>query len=274
MTKNTGDQTKQAVDSNTLISQYPDHPVLINRIEMAKGFHDASHSHDWHQVLYPSSGLLKTRTDSHHFYIPHHRALFIPAGVSHASDVIREATFIGLYLNPSQINALPKVSQPIEVSPFFRALILKLVQAVDPDQPITQPLLNLLAVFADELRAKKDSALELPMPADRRLQPIVNALIEQPDSQKTLQTWAEETGATERTLSRLFKKEIHLTFPQWRQRLRLMSSLSLLEKGDSVQNVAHQIGYQSVSAFIEAFRLAFKQTPQQFKTESRQQAAY
>ncbi|MEI8593039.1 helix-turn-helix domain-containing protein [Photobacterium sp. Hal280] len=105
------------------------------------------------------------------------------------------------------------------------------------------------------------------MPQDRRLAPIVDALLSDPGSTKTLAQWARQTGATERTLSRVFQKEIQLTFPQWRQRLRLMTAITLLEQGLSVQNVAHEIGYQSVSAFIEAFRLAFKLTPQQFKQQ-------
>ncbi|MCM0148759.1 helix-turn-helix transcriptional regulator [Photobacterium galatheae] len=265
MTRNTDNQTTQIVSSNTLIASSPKQPVLVKIINMTKGYHDRPHQHDWHQVIYPSRGLLKSRTESHHFYVPHHRALFIPAHTMHESYAMQDASFIGIYLNPACSGALPETCQPIEVSPFLRELILKLTQCVHPGQSLPDRVMNLLAVFEDELRAEKDSALELPMPADRRLQPIVDGLLSCPGNTRTLAEWSAQTGATERTLSRLFKKEVQLTFPQWRQRLRLMTALTLLEQGETVQDVAHHIGYQSVSAFIEAFRMAFKQTPQQFK---------
>lgn len=271
MTLNTDNQTSPLPSSNTLIATFPKQPVLIKTVNMTKGYHDQPHQHEWHQVIYPSRGLLKSRTESHHFYVPHHRALFIPARTVHESYVMKDASFIGIYLNPAFCKALPNSCQPIEVSPFLRELILKLTQNVHIGQPLSDRVLNLLTVFEDELRAEKDSSLELPMPADRRLQPIVHELLSCPGSPKTLAEWSSQTGATERTLSRLFNKEVQLTFPQWRQRLRLMTALTLLEQDEAVQDVAHHIGYQSVSAFIEAFRMAFKQTPQQFKQHYRNQ---
>jgi AraC-like DNA-binding protein len=43
--------------------------------------------------------------------------------------------------------------------------------------------------------------------------------------------------------------------------MRLLSSLSLLEEGDSVTNAALACGYDSTSAFIAAFKGLFGFTP-------------
>ncbi|WP_162941016.1 AraC family transcriptional regulator [Photobacterium salinisoli] len=267
MTKNIDKKTYATPDGNTLIATHSYQPLLINTLNMVKGFHDQPHQHPWHQIIFPSRGLLKCSTGTHHFYIPHHRALFIPAHTRHESRALQDTTFIAVYLNPECLTHVPAFSQPIEVTPFFRELILKLRHSVLRDQAQPPGILRLLAVLEDELSAEKDSSLELPMPQDRRLAPIVDELLSDPGSTKTLAQWARQAGATERTLSRVFQKEIQLTFPQWRQRLRLMTAMTLLEQGLPVQDVAHQVGYQSVSAFIEAFRLAFKLTPQQFKQQ-------
>lgn len=124
---------------------------------------------------------------------------------------------------------------------------------------------RLVDVLYDQIWCESTLALELTMPQDRRLVPIVNALLEVPSLALTLAQWSVRVGGSERTLSRLFKKELGLSYPQWRQRLRLMASLSLLEQGYTVQMTAHEVGYGSVSAFIEAFKQAFKLTPQQYK---------
>jgi AraC-like DNA-binding protein len=45
-----------------------------------------------------------------------------------------------------------------------------------------------------------------------------------------------------------------LTFSQWRTRLRLVESVERLERGAAVSEVAYDLGYGSVSAFVHMFR--------------------
>lgn len=55
---------------------------------------------------------------------------------------------------------------------------------------------------------------------------------------------------SERNLARLIVKETGLSFRQWRQQLQLIMALQGLVKGDTVQKVAHTLGYDSTTAFI------------------------
>ncbi|MCF5022124.1 helix-turn-helix domain-containing protein, partial [Pseudomonas lactis] len=48
------------------------------------------------------------------------------------------------------------------------------------------------------------------------------------------------------------------------QRLRLLSALPALEQGERVTDVALGCGYESTSAFINAFRQQFDSTPGEF----------
>ncbi|HMV40724.1 MAG TPA: helix-turn-helix domain-containing protein, partial [Plasticicumulans sp.] len=52
-----------------------------------------------------------------------------------------------------------------------------------------------------------------------------------------------------------------LSFADWRRRLRLLLALGALEAGRSVTAVALDSGYDSLSAFIAAFRNEFGTTP-------------
>ncbi len=55
-----------------------------------------------------------------------------------------------------------------------------------------------------------------------------------------------------------------LTFRLWRQRLRLLHALPLLEQKHSVTEVSLACGYESTSAFISAFGEHFGSTPGEF----------
>lgn len=59
----------------------------------------------------------------------------------------------------------------------------------------------------------------------------------------------------------MFLRETGLTFRAWMQRTRLLHSLTLLERGDRVTDVALDCGYESMSAFIAAFAKLFNATP-------------
>lgn len=66
---------------------------------------------------------------------------------------------------------------------------------------------------------------------------------------------------SERTLSRLFRADLGMTFPQWRTQLRLYHALRMLADGSAVTTVAHACGWSSTSAFIDVFRRAYGHTP-------------
>ena len=69
---------------------------------------------------------------------------------------------------------------------------------------------------------------------------------------------------SERTLARLVRQEVGMSFGRWRQRLHIILALQWLSEGLSVQRSADQLGYESVSAFITMFRKALGTTPARY----------
>jgi len=69
---------------------------------------------------------------------------------------------------------------------------------------------------------------------------------------------------SERSLARLLSRETGLTFGRWRQQLHLIVALRELASGQTVQNVAFELGYESVNAFITMFKKALGSTPAQY----------
>jgi AraC-like DNA-binding protein len=107
-------------------------------------------------------------------------------------------------------------------------------------------------------------ALHLPEPGDTRLRCIAEGLATQPAGVRPLATLARKAGLTERSAERLFRKEIGMTFGKWRRELRLLKALEQLVQGESVTNVAMDVGYGDVSALIAMFKAARGVIPAQY----------
>lgn len=269
--------TRQTESANILISEQSDFPVIIKMETMKKGYVDEWHKHPWHQIVFPFEGILQTIVANRQWVVPHNGMLFIPANTYHESFVMAETKFIGIYLNPdtssnisSHINVDQlKQTKAISVTPFLRELILHINccvnSSVNSAHSSKKEILNLVDVLVDQICDSDTYDMTLLLPRDRRLMQIFKTLMENPQLDTKLSAWAKKVGASERTLSRLFMKELGMSFPLWRQHLRLVSSLSLLATHCSIQEVAYEVGYHSDSSFIYAFKNVFKQTPQQYR---------
>lgn len=90
-----------------------------------------------------------------------------------------------------------------------------------------------------------------------------------PGSTRNIEQWAEEAGASARTLIRLFPKETGLHYRQWVQQVHLAEAFGRLAQGHSVASIAAALGYASPSAFSAMFRRIIGKTPQSYLTEWR-----
>lgn len=89
---------------------------------------------------------------------------------------------------------------------------------------------------------------------------VVAALTADPSLCDELSDWARVTHVSPRTLARGFRRTYGMTWSQWRSQHRMQAARVLLET-HSVSAVAHQVGYSSSSAFVQAFRREFGTTP-------------
>jgi transcriptional regulator GlxA family with amidase domain len=116
-------------------------------------------------------------------------------------------------------------------------------------------------VLLDQLRASAQQPHYLPTPTEPLLLAIAEIFRADPGDPRTLAQLGRQVGASDRTLSRLFRNDLGMTFPQWRTQLRLYHALILLAENTPVTTVAHLCGWASASAFIDVFRRSFGETP-------------
>ena len=239
------------------------HPVVAMARDFPNGYRIEPHVHDRAQLAYASDGVMRLGTTAGTFVVPPARAVWIPAGTEHWITALGALALRTLYIKPGAAPDLPVACRVVAVAPLLRELILAAMAAPQADPP-DGPQARLMAVILDRIRALPAAPLHLPMPRDRRIKPMAEALRDDPADRRSLADWAKTVGASERTLARLFVSQTGLSTGAWRAQARLLKALELLAGGATVTAVALDVGYDSPSAFIAMFRRALGVSPRRY----------
>ena len=218
----------------------------------------APHAHGVHQIVHAGRGVMRVMSEAGAWVVPPGRVIWMPARTTHWIDCFTAVEMRTVYLGGDH-PVLPEACAVWSVSPLMREVLLRLVSRERPDQEAA-----LLELLLSEIETVDQMPLSLPIPEDRRLRRITEALQSNPGDSRDLTSWAREAGATPRTLIRLFRRETGMTFREWRRQLRLQAALERLARGEAVTSVALDLGYASPSAFIQAFRDVLGTTPARY----------
>jgi AraC-like DNA-binding protein len=158
---------------------------------------------------------------------------------------------------------MPQENCVLDIPPLLRELIVAAV-GIGPALVADGRDWHLLRLLVHELRSVPVLPLYLPLPADRGLRVICEALMAQPDDDATVDMHAQQLGIATRTFHRLFLRETGMRFSHWRQQARLLLALENLARGDKIIDVALDHGYTSQSAFAAMFKKHFGIAPSRF----------
>jgi len=168
------------------------------------------------------------------------------------------------YVIPHDKRIAEMTGQPFGEA-YFNGLLRDTTAVMDSEPPITAIL------AAEKLAGRGLDMLHRIQQAHyqegRRIAdtPVLEALEHCPADNTSLAAWAARVYTTERTLSRRCQQDLGMSFSEWRQRLRFLHAVSLLEQGKTVQDVALDVGYSSASAFIVMFQQIAGTTPERFR---------
>ena len=121
--------------------------------------------------------------------------------------------------------------------------------------------------MAGEHEPARSPSLVHPVDPDTaRLDAATNTfrMLADPTRHETLADWARDTGASPRTVARLFRQELSTTFTQWRQQVLLAQAVALAAGRKPVNQIAAELGYASPSAFSAMVRRAVGMPPARF----------
>jgi AraC-like DNA-binding protein len=172
-----------------------------------------------------------------------------------------------LYIRPRLAGSLPRECCVVNVPALLRELILYacLCGSLVRRDPARNHILD---VILDQLRVIEVAPLQLPLPDDPRALRVAELLLADPSDPRPLTQISRASGASRRTIERLFLDSTGMTFGKWRQQVRLMHAMRLLGGGAKVTHAALEAGYSTPSAFIAAFRKALGSTPTRYFKDS------
>jgi len=235
-------------------------PVVVTSFLWGPDDLPRTHRHRRAQLVFSGENVVTVTTGRTRIVVPPNRGVWVPPEVPHETmghSVIRMQS---VFVRPDHLDGLPEHCVAVAISPLLRELILEVAGCMEEVTPDT-PDHRISLVILDQLRRLPVVSLQLPMPADRRILAVCDALIANPADERTLPQWGSTVGASTRTLSRLFLDETGMKFHHWRQQARLLAALPRLADGESITNVALDLGYQTPSAFISMFKSVLGVTP-------------
>ena len=217
------------------------------------------HEHSAGQLIYARAGVMRVEAAPGTWIVPPHRAVWVAPQIAHAIHCATDVDLRTLYISPASAVPLRGPCATLAVSALLREAVLRLVEG--PVAGALRPLL--IDVICVELAEIAVAPLHLPEPKDPRLRRLVSDLRAAPAMRRSLPEWAAALGMGRRTLMRRFREETGMSVGQWHRQLRLHHALEELAQGRPVTTVAIDLGYDSVSAFIAAFRRVLGVTPGQ-----------
>ncbi|AZA82886.1 AraC family transcriptional regulator [Chryseobacterium lactis] len=215
------------------------------------------------QLLYAPSGCMTVTTSDRQFVLPPFRMLWIPSNEIHRVNFRNIVAYRSIYFDTDYAEKYMNSSlKVLHVNPLLKEIIERICfwdwSAPDRNQE------NILKVFWNEMNGAREEKLALKMPEDRRFKKAAEEWTTRLSMPPMLKKLAEESGAVEKTISRIFKKETGLSYQDWRQQWRLQRSIELLVEGNSIGEVAYILDFSSDSAFIEFFKKHTGSTPLQY----------
>ncbi|MFF0157432.1 AraC family transcriptional regulator [Streptomyces sp. NPDC005263] len=204
--------------------------------------------------------------------MPANRVAWTPAGFTHYHRAHGDTDMRIAFLTPSLARLLPDHPAVFVTSGLAREVLLALTGPRSYDDAVPDysrsARSRLLRVLVDELHEAREQPLHLPEPQDDRLRELARRLYENPADNSSLAEHARTVGASSRTLSRLFRNELGMTFYEWRTQLRVHHALVLLADGRDTTQTAHACGWSNPSSFIAAFTDIIGTTPGRYRASS------
>lgn len=217
------------------------------------GFHIPDHHHSQSQLLHAITGVAMVTTKFGRWLVPPHHALWLPAGIEHAVDMLGDVAMHSIYVRPGAVDGLKDHLHVVGLTPLMDNLIRDAV-AIPADANTSPRATFVMGLLLHEIPNLPERPLGLPFPDDRRLAVLCRDFLKAPSPHTDIDVWADRLGMSRRTFTRMFRRETGLSLSTWRQQACLLSALPRLTEGEPVTSVALDLGYNSVPAFTTMFK--------------------
>ena len=234
--------------------------------------HVPPHIHNRGQLIYSEGGRMYITVDQKMWYLPARHYMWIPAGKEHSIDLSSPATFLWNIYFTTWKNE-DAFFQKAAVYP-VNNLLLELIYFsknwyghITRENESRYALLSGIKAVLPEI-SKHPLPFDLPIPNNPRLKKITAYLQANLADNLILPEVAAGFEMSESTFTRLFKKELKMSFISYLCTLRIIRAIELLsQKNASIKEICFEVGYESVPTFSNIFKKVVGVRPSVYLTE-------
>jgi AraC-like DNA-binding protein/quercetin dioxygenase-like cupin family protein len=225
------------------------------------------HSHEVHQIEYALHGVVEVETDSAHYLLPPQQAAWIPAGLEHQAVMNPDVKTVAVMFDPALVAAPGDRARILAVSPLIREMMIYAlrwqIDRADGDvqsDNFFRTLSNLVSEALDH-----EAPLSLPT-CDHPIVAAAMAFTKAHLDTVSADEVSRAVSVSERTLRRLFQDMLGLSWRTYLLHARMLRAMALLAApGQSVQETASAVGFDSLSSFTRAFAQFCGETPSAYR---------
>jgi AraC-like DNA-binding protein/quercetin dioxygenase-like cupin family protein len=225
------------------------------------------HSHEVHQIEYAMHGVVEVETDSAHYLLPPQQAAWIPAGLEHQAVMNPDVKTVAVMFDPGLIPDGGNRARIIAVSPLIREMMIYALRwpidrahGDEVSDGFFRTLAHLVAEALDH-----EAPLSLPT-SDNPIVAAALAYTKDHLDSVTADEVSRAVSVSERTLRRLFSDTLGLSWRTYLLHARMLRAMALLAApGQSVQQTATAVGFDSLSSFTRAFAQFCGETPSSYR---------
>jgi AraC-like DNA-binding protein len=231
-------------------------------------FYSDWHQHPWGQLLYAQQGPVHLNVAGKKFLLPNWYGAWIPPDTFHQiwsdSDTLhlRSVCF-------APISEQETWSRQLCVFP-LSDLVKEMICYSEKWNQLTQQdskESTFLAALLDLLPGEMQKAVDvwLPSTSHEKLSALLEYLQEHLQEKITVTFLAHRFGLSTRSLTRLFREQLGVSFAGYCKIARILKALELIQAGsDNVSQLAIAVGYESMATFSNNFLNICGNRPQHF----------
>lgn len=212
--------------------------------------HDSGfHRHKKGQLLFSHQGCMRITLNDSICLLPPARIAWVPPGVAHRVQISGVTGYRSIYVGTLCHSGFNTQVEVLRVTGLLREVLERIAFADFSMNWQHGPAGHIWAVCKNEIQSAQRESTLLSFPKDRRLNSLNEIEIPPP-----LRILAANSGATEKTISRIMVRETGLNYQQWRQQWRLLKAIELLTELHTISDIASILAFSSDSAFITFFK--------------------
>jgi len=227
-----------------------------------------THKHEKAQLLYTEGGIVYVTTETKTYFLPARHFMWIPNGVKHSIHPSSEDVMMRNLYFPTEKSDV-EFYKTEGIYPLTDLLLQMMMFTNRWNGNLKKGTRNY--TIAKAIKAilpeicVNNLPLALPFPKDNRLIKIIQHLEKNYQDPILFSDLAKKYGFTERTLHRLFHKDLGMSFIQFFTIKRMLKAIELMiEKKMTINEVAIAVGYNSVPTFSNTFYKLLGQRPSEY----------